>query len=353
MKKHIHGGNIYQYTDCLDFSANCNPLGTPESVKQAAMRSLETVSNYPQVGCGRLRAAIADYEGVEKEQVICGNGAAELIFSVCRALHPKRALIPAPSFAEYEQALDSVGCVTEHYFLKEETGFRLTEDFLQKLSKDIDVIFLCNPNNPTGMLTERELIQSILERCRELDIMLVVDECFLDFVKTPESYTMKGFLAAWPNLCILKAFTKRYAMAGLRLGYGLCSSRSLLEEMERQVQPWNVSSPAQAAGMAALKENVYVEAGRRLIFAERDYLTSEMRRLGLFVYPSQANYLFFRGPEDLFEKCVQQNLLIRDCSNYPGLRKGFYRIAVKKHEENQVLIRGLEKILTDRKADSE
>ncbi|MCI5699024.1 MAG: threonine-phosphate decarboxylase CobD [Lachnospiraceae bacterium] len=344
MKKHTHGGNVYQYRNCIDFSANCNPLGTPERVKQAVIESLERVSNYPQVGCRPLREAIAEYEGVNPENIICGNGAAELIFSICHGLRPKRALVPAPTFAEYEQALGGIGCVTEHFYLKEEKDFRITEEFLQALHEELDVVFLCNPNNPTGMLIEKELLLQILERCRALNIMLIVDECFLDFVKKPEQYTLKNVLTEYPNLFLLKAFTKRYAMAGIRLGYGICKNRSFLEQMEFVTQPWNVSALAQAAGLAALKERDYVEAGRQMVFVERDYLISEMEKLGLKVYHSQANYIFFRGPEDLFEKCVEQGVLIRDCSNYPGLEKGFYRIAVKKHEENNSLIRGLKKI---------
>ena len=133
MKKHEHGGNVYRYQNCIDFSANCNPLGTPEAVKKAVTESLEHVSDYPQPGCETLREAIADYEKVKKENIICGNGAAELIFSLCRAVQPARALVPAPTFAEYEQALESMGCETEHYVLHEKENFRIPEAFLAAL----------------------------------------------------------------------------------------------------------------------------------------------------------------------------------------------------------------------------
>ena len=183
MKKHIHGGNVYQYRDCLDFSANCNPLGTPEAVKQAIIQSLDTISDYPQVGCGALKEAIAEYEKVDAQQLICGNGAAELIFSLCRAVKPKKALLPAPTFAEYEQALQSVDCRISHFYLREQQGFLLPEEYLGALDQEVDIAFLCNPNNPTGILIEREFLLRVLERCRELGILLVVDECFLDFVE--------------------------------------------------------------------------------------------------------------------------------------------------------------------------
>ena len=337
--KHVHGGNIYTYKNCLDFSANCNPLGTPESVKQAVRDSLDHLKDYPQVGYAPLKEAIAAYEDVKPEHIICGNGAAELVFSLCHALRPKRALIPVPTFAEYEQALESVGAQVEHVLLKEEEEFRVQDSFIDWLHKDLDMVFLCNPNNPTGMLTDREFLFKLLRVCREMDIFLVVDECFQDFIRDPDQYSLKAQLPRYHNLFLLKAFTKRYAMAGVRLGYGITENEELLEKMTLATQPWNISVPAQAAGIAALKETDYVERARNLIFEEAEYLSGELYKLGMTVFPSQANYLFFKGPEDLFEICVRKNVLIRDCSNYPGLGKGFYRVAVRTHEENEQLIR--------------
>ena len=228
MTKHIHGGDVYKYSHCLDFSANCNPLGTPQSVKQAIIDSVDDLSDYPRVGCGPLKEAIAAYEHTQKEYLICGNGAADLIFSLCRAQNPKKALLLAPTFAEYEQALVSVGCEIARYDLEETADFCVKENYLHILQKEKpDIIFLCNPNNPTGITMQQELLEKILRRCAETGIFMVVDECFLDFVKEPESHTLKGKLAEYPNLFLLKAFTKRYAIPGVRLGYGFCSDREV------------------------------------------------------------------------------------------------------------------------------
>lgn len=349
MSKHIHGGNIYKYDNCLDFSANCNPLGTPESVIRAGIESLKKVYNYPQVGYEPLKRAIAEYEQVKSDQVICGNGAAELIFTLCKAVKPKRALLMAPTFAEYEQALKSEDCDISYYYLKGHDGFQLKESFLDSIVSDLDMVFICNPNNPTGILTDRFFLKKILDKCSKNNIFLVVDECFLDFIEAPENYTLKDFLLEYDNLFLLKAFTKRYAMAGIRLGYGLTGNSELLGKMESCVQPWNISIIAQECGIAALKEKEYVEQGRQLIFKERKYLINEMKRLGLTVFDSQANYLFFKGTKDLFEKCIEKKILIRDCSNYVGLEKGYYRIAVKKHEDNMKFIQALESVLEVKK----
>lgn len=155
---------------------------------------------------------------------------------------------------------------------------------------------------------------------------------------------MKAHLADHPSLFILKAFTKRYAIAGIRLGYGISADAKLLEKMEQVTQPWNVSSLAQAAGVAALGEEDYVNEGRRLIWKEREYLREELSRLGYKLYDSRANYIFFYSERPLWEDCKNRGVLIRDCSNYPGLGQGYYRIAVRTHEENQKLIQVLNNI---------
>ena len=341
--KHVRGGNIYTYRNCMDFSANCNPLGTPESVKQAVRDSLDRTGDYPQVGYAPLREALGEYEDMDPRHIICGNGAAELIFSLCQAVRPKKALIPVPTFAEYEQALTSVGCQVEHVLLREEDGFCMQESFIEWLHGDLDMVFLCNPNNPTGILTDREFLFHVLRRCRELGILLVVDECFLDFVKEPGKYSLKAQLSRYHNLFILKAFTKRYAMAGIRLGYGLSENEELLEKMSQVTQPWNISVMAEMAGVAALKENAYVEKGRKTIFEEAPCLKKGLEELGFTVYPSEANYIFFRGEPGLFEKGIRNGVIIRDCSNYPGLTEGFYRVAVRTHQENERLLEALKK----------
>ena len=343
MTKHIHGGDVYKYKDCLDFSANLNPLGTPERVKQAIIRSLDHIAQYPQVGCSLLREKIAEYEGVKEEEIVCGNGAAEVIFTLCRAVNPKRALIPAPTFAEYGQALASMGCELEYYMLTENDGFVLGDSYLDILHKGLDIAFLCNPNNPTGRTVSPALLQEIWKRCEEAGILLVVDECFNEFLEHPEQNTLKGVLKTGANAVILKAFTKSFAMPGLRLGYGLCGNRDLAERIFSCGQPWGVSIPAQAAGVAALQEQGYLERMRRLIQTERRWLSENLARLGLCVFPSEANYILFRTETEisLRERMEQRGVLIRACGNYRGLDDRYYRIAVRGHDENERLIAAL------------
>ncbi len=341
MKDKIHGGDVYRHKNALDFSANMNPLGTPEAVIRAAAESLREIHNYPDIRMEALRRELSRYEQVPEDYLVCGNGAAEVIFMLALALRPRRALLPAPTFAEYEQALRLTGTEISCFELKEEEGFRVTERILEAITPGTEFLMLCNPNNPTGTLIEPELMSRILERCRRTGTFLAVDECFQDFIDEPDRYTLKAALKDYKKLFLLKAFTKRYAMAGIRLGYGICSDLELLESMRDCVQPWNVSIPAQAAGTAALKEEAYVEQARELVKTEREFLRRELTRLGYKVYDSQANYLFFKGPEHLQEKALNRGVLIRDCGNYRGLGPGYYRAAVKTHEENRKLLEAL------------
>lgn len=340
-KEQMHGGDVYRHRDVLDYSSNTNPLGTPRSVIEAAAESLRFLCNYPDVRCEELRQALSDYEGVPQDWVICGNGAAELIFLLVAALKPRRALVLAPTFAEYQRALETQDCRIEYYDLTEEGGFLPKEDLLDPVDPSLDLMILCNPNNPTGLLMDPELLERVVEKCHQTGTFLLVDECFQDFLDEEKYYSMKHRLGQCRNLFLLKAFTKRYALAGLRLGYGLCGNQDLLLKMQACTQPWNVSLPAQAGGLAALKEEEYVHRARQLVGREREFLKGELRGLGFQVYDSQANYIFFRGPKGLVEQALEKRVLIRDCSNYRGLSEGYYRVAVRTHAENIRLLEAL------------
>lgn len=343
MQIQVHGGDIYSKTYRLDFSTNINPFGMPKSLKHAAIKGIDASIHYPDVQCRELINAIAKKEEISSDWIICGNGAAELLFSLVFAKKPQNALLVSPGFAEYEQALKTVNCDIRYYELAKERSFLLGEDYLESLQQDFDIVFLCNPNNPTGLLIPTELLKKIVDICKEKQIFLVLDECFLEFVSDELMNPQKKILNEMPNLFILKAFTKMYGMPGLRLGYGLCCDICLLEQMHQVTQPWNVSVPAQFAGAAACKETAFVVKTRIYIAQEREYLSKELKRLKFTVYDSQANYIFFEAPKNLWDLCDKENILIRDCSNYRGLTKGYYRIAIKTRQENEELIRVLSK----------
>ena len=346
----VHGGDwtgfLREYgREPLDFSANISPLGVPEGVQAALRAAASRADRYPDPLCRDLRAAIGAREGVSLEKVFCGNGAADLIFRIPLALRPRRALVTAPTFAEYEAALRTVGCAVERVSLFPEQNFRLERSVLQAITPETDLVFLCEPNNPTGVTTPRPLLAEILARCREMGIRLVVDECFGDLLEDPAAHTMRSYLDDFPNLLILKAFTKLYAMAGVRLGYLLCGDRELLEAVALAGQPWAVSTLAQAAGMAALEEDGYVRRVRALVSRERAWLLERLGNLGLRVVPGEANYLLFWSEKPLLEPMRRRGILLRDCGNYQGLEAGWYRTAVRTRQENERLLAALEECL--------
>ena len=340
-----HGGDIYGRLVTLDVSVNTNPLGPPPGVVRAVVDAAQLLDRYPDPHCRRLVAALADREGVPEEAILCGAGAAELIFSFCAALRPRTALELAPTFSEYAAALAAAGCRVERCALEEEQGFALTEKLLEELErKNCEVVFLCNPNNPTGRLVPPALLENILALCERRGGWLFVDECFLELSDGGRGTSLAPLLRPGRRLFLLRAFTKSYAMAGLRLGYCLCGEGALLERMGRQTQPWNVSVPAQAAGLAALGEEAYLRESRALIQSERRYLREGLEALGLTVCPSQANYLLVKSPAELSGPLLDRGILIRDCANYRGLGPGWYRTAVRGREDNGRLIAALTEV---------
>lgn len=341
--KNPHGGDIYGGEVELDFSANTNPFGTPKGIIDAVQAALPEMHRYPDPYCRKLVQAISDFEGVPKEYILCGNGAADLIYAYCEALCPKVAVELAPTFSEYALGLERVGCKVKRYYLQQERKFELDEDFLSYLTETKpDVVFLCNPNNPTGKTIAPSLLENILTIGTKYNIRLFVDECFLDLSDSGES--LKPFLVENPNLFILKAFTKSYGMAGIRLGYCLSSDSALLEQMSKAVQPWNVSSLAQTAGVAALQEQEFLQNTKELVAVERQWLKAELEALGFWACPSSANYLLFKGSADLHLKLKEKKIAIRNCDNYYGLGQGWYRIAVRRPEENEALIRAIKEV---------
>ena len=346
----VHGGDWAGYRarfghDALDFSANVSPLGLPQGVADAIVAALPTADRYPDPLCRELRTALSRAEQLPEPWILCGNGAADLIYRLVWALQPRRALLPAPTFAEYAAALESVGCEVKRKTLHEADDFAVTEAFVQAVNQSIDLVFLCQPNNPTGQITPPELVQRLVRRCADCGAVLVVDECFLDFLQQRDALTAKPLLQTAPNLVILKAFTKLYAMAGVRLGYALCSNTELLAKMQAAGQPWGVSSLAQAAGAAALRETAYADAVRALIADQRPKLAAGLRALGLQVIEGSANYLLFRAPETLGAALQQRGVCLRSCGNYPGLSAGWYRTAVRTAPENEQLLQTMREVL--------
>lgn len=343
--EYIHGGDVYTNPQVVEFSANINFLGMPQAVAQAVSDSLSQAEHYPDALCRDLRRDLAKFHHVSEDWLYCGNGASEVFFRLVQALQPRRALILAPTFADYEKALKSVKCKVRYYDLRSEADFVIQGDIVEQI-KNVDMVVICNPNNPTGLLCEPGLMKAILKRCTQQGACLVVDECFLDFVKKSERQSMVGELMSHHNLVVLKAFTKIFAMPGLRLGYCLLNNQGLAEALYEVGPDWNVSTLAQVAGRAALKETEYLDNTWVVTERERNFLLTGLSKLGIKTFASKANYIFFHCEEtDLQGKLLTKNILVRDCRNYRNLQPGYYRIAVRGHEDNILFLQVLKELL--------
>ena len=348
MHQYDHGGDVYGADrPALDFSISLNPMGPPPEVLEAARAAVLDWNRYPDPKCRALRQAAARRDGVPEELLLFGNGASDLIDRFLRALRPRRALLLAPTFSEYRRGLEGIGCEIEEFFLDKENGFTVSEGILNAVRPGVDLVFLCDPNNPTGRRMEPELLRVLLDRCRAAGTFLAVDQCFLELTEGDPNALVSQLTGG--GLLLLRALTKSCALAGLRLGYCLCGDRALLERMEGLGSPWPVSSPAQAAGECAFR-NFPDWPKRCLPFLreERVRLTRALEALGLWVCPSDANFILFQGPTDLGERLLREkNILIRDCANYSGLGPGWYRIGLQGEAESTRLLQALERLLSN------
>lgn len=330
----------------LDFSVNINPLGVPDIVKQQLVNLADITGEYPDPDCKYLSSCLAKKYHIGTNQILCGNGADDLLYRLVFAIKPKRAIVIDPTFEEYNRVLELVGCQVQHYTLKPENHFELSKEVLSALQSDCDMMFLCNPNNPTGQLINQQLLQDIIKSCHDENILLVIDECFIEFLPDWEKYTVKGLAPQYENLIVIDAFTKTYSLAGFRLGFCISGNSELLFNMRLYGQDFSVSTPAQLAGICALMDSSYMKNTYSILLAEREWLLSELRKLPLEVYPSQGNFLLFKTEDkNIGKKLFEKGIKVRDCSQFYGLGPEYCRIAIRTHNENISLINVLKTLL--------
>lgn len=357
----MHGGDIYSKKIKLDFSVSINPLGASGNVKRAVAEALEAdvsvIEQYPDQKCRKLRFALADKLKIPESWILFGNGASEIIPALMRALKVRRGLLLAPCFSGYERSFKSLGecgiSIEYSFFtLSRQANFQLDEKHLEELEKCIktqkpDILLVTNPNNPDGSIKTLALMEELALCCRSNGTKLLIDECFMKLSEDCEKYTFVSRLADYPEVIVLGAFTKSYAMPGLRLGYLLCADESIIEKTSLQLAEWSVSSLAQAAGLAALQDGGYLERSRKLIQEERRFLCAGLEKLGFTVFSSSSCFILFYSQKEnrLREKLINCGILIRDCSDFPGLGTGFYRIGIKSHAENQLLLESIKAVV--------
>lgn len=337
--KVIHGGDIYSNQIKYDFSVNINPLGVPEKVKAALHEAVNDCSNYPDISSEKLADAVSEMLSVSKDHLLFGNGASELFMAVIHAIRPEKTVIPIPSFYGYEHAAKANSGEIIYYETKDCNDFGIKENILSILTDDVDLLFLANPNNPTGTLIGRECLLKILKHCLMKNIYVVLDECFIEFCDKGLSMTKE--IDSFPNLIIIMAFTKIYSIPGVRLGYLISSNTSILNAINNQLPEWNISVFAERAGSACRGLNGFIDETIKYVDTERRYMNDNLLKLGFKVIPGKANFLLFYTDQPLYDQLLDKEILIRDCSNFRGLSKGYYRIAIKTRKENEILLKAI------------
>jgi len=340
----LHGGDIYEAKrkfkgEVIDFSANINPLGLPSELKRVLYRNFDKIRHYPDPGARNITERIAKYWEISDENILLGNGSAELIHLIMSSYKPKTTLIPVPTFSEYERAAKMVNSRIKYLKLREKEDFKLN---LSGVGKS-DLFFLCNPNNPTGNL--------IFKNDKAIDKLpaklSIIDETFMDFLPNQGDYTLIRKAAKKKRVAVLRTFTKFFSLPGLRIGYAI-AHREVINKLRQHQVPWSINSLAQIAAEKILNNKEYISKTYKLIEKERDFLSGELAKIkGLRVYPSVANFLLTKIEKPgitskfLKELLIKKGVLIRDCGNFRNLGDNYIRVAVRTHKENLKLLAAL------------
>ena len=367
-KTDFHGGNIYKIfrekniDKILDYSSNINPYGVPENLKKEIFEKVFVLERYPDPDYIELREKIAEKNNLNIENIIVGNGATEIIFLFMKILSPKKVLIVSPTFGEYERAIKASTLANDsleiNYFeLKEAENFVLNIKNLEtELENNYDLLILCNPNNPTGQFLKLKKLEEILKICEQKNTKLFVDEAFVEFVEDWENESIINSKENKENLFVIRAFTKFFAIPGLRLGYGICFNNNLLKKMLEKKEPWSVNNIADLAGKTVLDDENYIQKTKEWIKDQKKYMYENLNKIeGLRAYKTEVNFILLKIEDNLLEKgldvknlrkkMLEKGILIRDASNFIYLDKRYFRLAIKDKLNNEKVIETLTSIL--------
>ncbi len=332
--------------DIIKFGANVNPLGLSENVKQQLASRLDILSSYPDRDYTTLRNTISEYCNVPAEFVLPGNGSSELIALLIQERNPKHTLILGPTYSEYSRELSFSGSTQEYYHLREEDNFVLNvDDLCQTLEGNYDFLIICNPNNPTSSALTREDLQKLLTFCAEKNIFVMIDETYVEFAPDISEITSVTLTKEFTNLMILRGVSKFYAAPGMRLGYGITGNLDFLKKMKEKQIPWSLNSLGALAGELMLQDKDYIHRTRELILSERTRLLQALAEIPTYkTYPAYANFILLKIQKpvltsyDVFDACIRQGLMIRDCSSFECLDGEYIRFCIMNPEDNTRLL---------------
>lgn len=353
-KDHFHGSDLEKIEaiygikkeDITSFSANVNPLGVSPMLRESLASHIDVIATYPDREYTSLRRSIADYAGCEPENVLVGNGSTELISLFIKMEMPRKALIVGPTYSEYEREVSLVGGTCLYYPLKEEDEFVLnTADLISHLNESIDLLVICNPNNPTSTAISGADMRRILDACKQHDIFVMTDETYVEFAPDPEAITSVPLTRYYNNIIILRGTSKFFAAPGLRLGYAITGNQDLISAINTRKDPWSIHSLAVVAGEIMFKDSAYISRTRQLISAERARIYEALSKDTRFhAYEPSANFMLVKITEPklnadiLFDRTIRRGMMIRNCSTFPFLSNRFFRFCFMSPEMNDKLL---------------
>lgn len=351
-----HGGNIYAFArerripleEVLDFSASINPLGWPREVASAYRNALSHAVHYPEPYAETLTAVLARYHDLALNNLVVGNGSTQLIYLLARVFKSQRVLIVSPTFSEHEAAFRCAGTRVTRFLLQPPTFVLTIAQLRLQLAEGYDTLILTNPNSPTGTMVPHDAMQEIVQLCRRLGVRLLVDETFVDWC---EDASLKALVQGQPHLVILRSLTKFFAIPGLRVGYVIAHPKNT-QRLSTQLEPWSVNTIAQAVATVCVNDSSFIDRSCVFMVRERQWFERQLRAIAdLETFPSSANFFLVKikrrdlTAADVARQVAESNILIRDCANFPGLNKQFFRIAVRRRIDNKYLLAALQAIL--------
>lgn len=329
----------------IPYASNVNPMGMSPMAKQALIDNVEAISSYPERDYATLREQISQYTKAAPENMILGSGTSDLIRLTFETVKPQRTMIIGPTYGEYSRMAAIAGSEVEKYMLQNLDDFEIDVDmFIKNLNDSIDMLILCNPNNPTGKLISKGQLDTILDACLKHNIFVVVDEAYIEFVKDTELVTAISLTKKYDNLIVFRSVSKFFAAPGIRFGYAITSNSDFLEAAGNSANPWNVNTFACVAGVMFTDEH-YINLTKSLIQTERNLITSAMSsRKSIKVFKPSANFILIKllkedqTAAEVFDYCLKKGLMIRDCSDYEGLGNKFVRFCFLKPEQNDLMV---------------
>ncbi|MDO5392443.1 MAG: histidinol-phosphate transaminase [Eubacteriales bacterium] len=360
-KDHFHGSDLEKIEkvfgikkeNIVSYSANVNPLGISHKLREVLSQHLDAITRYPDREYTKLRQCIADYTGAQMENIIMGNGSTELISLFIQTNHPKKAMILGPTYSEYERDINLGGGTCIYFPLKEENNFQLDVSALcHQLDDNLDLLVLCNPNNPTSSAITRREMRRILDSCMQHGIFVMVDETYVEFAPDEKNVTSVSLTNYYSNLIILRGTSKFFASPGLRLGYAITGNRDVAKEINTRKDPWTINSLAEIAGQIMFQDEDYIRETKELITSERARMYQELSSWDTVrVYEPQANFILMKilkegvDAEMLFEHCIRKGMMIRNCSTFPFLDSQFIRFCIMSPEDNDRLMDAFRELL--------